>query len=70
MLKCLEKDRAQRYPTAGELVADLVRWQRGEPVTAQPPTMRYVMSKFLRRNKPGVALAPMRSEPREPPSRP
>src|SRR5262249_7990331 len=30
VLKCLEKDRARRYATAGELAADLSRWLRGD----------------------------------------
>jgi serine/threonine protein kinase len=33
--KCLEKDPARRYGTAAELVADLERWQRHEPVRAR-----------------------------------
>ena len=33
-MKCLEKDRRKRYATAGELAADLARFQEGEPVSA------------------------------------
>jgi WD40 repeat protein/serine/threonine protein kinase/tetratricopeptide (TPR) repeat protein len=57
VLKCLEKDRARRYATAAELAADLARWQRGEPVQAQPPTLGYLLGKSLRRHRVGLALA-------------
>ncbi len=35
-LKCLRKDPARRYRTAGELAEDLRRYQTGEPVAARP----------------------------------
>jgi WD40 repeat protein len=35
-LKAMAKEPAIRYATAGELAADLERWQRGEPIRARP----------------------------------
>ena len=55
VLKCLDKDRARRYATAAELADDLGRWQRNEPVHAQPPSLRYLMGKYARRYKWRIA---------------
>jgi eukaryotic-like serine/threonine-protein kinase len=55
--KCLEKEPARRYATAVELAEDLRRWQRGELVTAQPLTTRYVLEKFVRRHRWALVAA-------------
>jgi len=55
VLHCLQRDPAARYPSAGALAADLRAWLDGTPVTARARTARYVLSKFVRRNRWGVA---------------
>ncbi|HZU36737.1 MAG TPA: serine/threonine-protein kinase, partial [Gemmataceae bacterium] len=47
--RCLDKDRNRRYATAAELAQDLARWQRGEVVLAQPPSLHYLLRKQIRR---------------------
>ncbi|HVK11756.1 MAG TPA: protein kinase [Gemmataceae bacterium] len=47
-LKCLEKDPARRYPTAGALADDLAHFRAGEPVTAR---RRPAWARALRRAK-------------------
>jgi tetratricopeptide (TPR) repeat protein len=51
VMKCLEKDRAQRYETANGLAADLKRHLNNEPVLARPPSAAYRFQKAYRRNK-------------------
>ena len=57
VLKCLEKDRVRRYPTANELSADLSRFLNNELVTATPPSMAYRVQKFAQRYWKSVAVA-------------
>jgi eukaryotic-like serine/threonine-protein kinase len=54
VLKCLEKDKARRYATAGELAADLGRFLRNEPVTARLWSPWELTVKWMRR-RPSVA---------------
>jgi eukaryotic-like serine/threonine-protein kinase len=51
VMRCLEKDPARRYQTALELVNDIERYLRHEPVLACPPSLPYVIGKFARRNR-------------------
>ena len=55
VMRCLEKDRARRYATPSELVADIQRYLRNEPVIARPPTTGYLLRKLTRRHKLGFA---------------
>jgi non-specific serine/threonine protein kinase/serine/threonine-protein kinase len=50
-LKAIEKDRTRRYPSVGELSADIRRHLSHEPVTAGPPATLYRLKKFIRRNR-------------------
>jgi WD40 repeat protein/predicted Ser/Thr protein kinase len=49
--KALEKDRARRYASAGELAADIRRFLSHEPIRARPPSALYQLRKFARRHK-------------------
>jgi WD40 repeat protein len=57
VIKCLEKNRTRRYATAGELVADLERFLKDEPVIARPPSWSYRLGKAWKRNKGGISAA-------------
>jgi WD40 repeat protein len=57
VMKCLEKDRNRRYETANGLRMDLQRHLADEPVAACPPSVRYRLRKFVRRNKGPVLAA-------------
>ena len=54
-VKALEKDRKRRYSSASDLVADIGRHLRHEPVLACPPSVVYRSRKFIHRHKVGVA---------------
>ena len=51
----IHRDREERYSSAAELAADITRFLAHEPVLANPPTRRYRLRKFVRRNRLGVA---------------
>ncbi|MCA8962453.1 MAG: serine/threonine protein kinase, partial [Planctomycetes bacterium] len=51
VLKCLEKDRRRRYPSAIALGEDLSRYLEDEPVLARSPGVHYRVGKFVRRHR-------------------
>lgn len=55
VMKCLEKDREQRYETASGLARDIGRHLEHEPIQARPPSATYRARKFVRRHRAAVA---------------
>jgi serine/threonine protein kinase/predicted ester cyclase len=57
VMKCLEKDRSRRYATTNELVMDVLRHLKSEPLVTGPPTSFYRFQKLVRRNRLAFATA-------------
>ncbi|HKB41837.1 MAG TPA: protein kinase [Gemmataceae bacterium] len=57
VMKCLEKDRNQRYETTNGLTRDIQHYLHDEPVQACPPSAWYRFRKFARRNKRALATS-------------
>ena len=55
VLRATEQSRDDRYPSVGELAADVERHLNDQPVEASPPSKAYRFRKFVRRNRAGVA---------------
>jgi WD40 repeat protein/serine/threonine protein kinase len=55
VMRALEKDRNRRYETASAFAADVQRYLNDEQVQACPPSARYRLRKFARRNKRALA---------------
>jgi serine/threonine protein kinase/tetratricopeptide (TPR) repeat protein len=51
VMKCLEKDRNRRYEAANGLARDIEHYLHDEPVNACPPSRRYRLRKFARKNR-------------------
>src|SRR5262245_8366923 len=57
VLKALSKEPSRRYASAEALAEDIRRFLSGHPVRARRDTVGYVVTKFVRRHKVGVAAA-------------
>lgn len=55
VMRCLEKDKARRYPSAAALADDLENWLAGRPVVARAPGLAYRCAKWGRRHRAWVA---------------
>lgn len=55
--KATARDRSERYPSVSELVADLRRHLRHEPVLAGSPTFAYRLSRGIRRHRMAVGFS-------------
>jgi len=57
VLKALKKTTAERYATVAAFADDLGRWQRGEPVLAQPDSRGYRLRRFAARHRAALLIA-------------
>lgn len=53
--RAIEKEKGRRYASASELAADLRRYLADEPIQARPPSVGYLLRKFVRKRRPWVA---------------
>ncbi len=54
-MKALSREPERRYETANALAEDLTRFLAAQPILARPPSQRYLLRQFVRRNRVGVA---------------
>ena len=57
VMTAIDKSRERRYASVGALADDVARYLADEPIMARPPTRRYRLAKFARRNKAGLGVA-------------
>lgn len=55
VLKALKTEPDQRYHSVDAFAADLEAWLQQRPIAARPPSRRYRIGKFVRRNRLAVA---------------
>ena len=55
--KAMAQEPAQRYGSAAELANDLENYLENRPIQARPPTVRYVLTLFVRRHRALTAAA-------------
>jgi len=53
--KCLAKEPERRYQSAGDLALDIQRYLANEPILAQAASAKYLLKKFVQRNRRLVA---------------
>jgi hypothetical protein len=56
-MKCLDKDRTQRYESAGGLARDVESYLADEPVEACPPSTTYRVRRFTRKHRKSLTVA-------------
>lgn len=57
VLRCLAKQPAERYASAQDLLDDVARHLRREPVDARAPSLRYRVGRFVQRHRLPLAAA-------------
>jgi len=57
VLKCLRKEKDQRYQSAGDVAADIERFLVGEPIDARRDSALYVISRQIRRHRVAASFA-------------
>ncbi len=57
VMTALETDRTRRYETVNALARDIEYYLKDEPVLASPPSTRYKLTKFVRRNRTVVVAS-------------